>query len=323
MWSRSHPFSIVLCTCNGERYLDEQLASLRAQDGVAEIVAVDDASTDGTPEILGRRAAEDPRIRVFRNATRLGVTANFERAIGLARSPWVALSDQDDVWLPGKLGRMRARWDGVSGLVHHASRKFRGIRVPRLPTIAAGEGRKFHGRDWRRLLYRNTIVGHTTVLRADLARALAPFPAGLPHDWWLGLGAAILGRVQFVDENLVHYRIHGANAYHAAGSHYARIRAEHRLRLRLLQAVLRRPELTLGAADRRFVGDYLALLRDSGPGLFSGRLLAFYLRYASILFAGPGRPVAWPTRLRKSLTAALAAVGQAPVADARSSAAAS
>lgn len=46
--------SIVLCTFNGERFLDTQMKSLRAQEGVAEIVVVDDGLTDGTVSIVQR-----------------------------------------------------------------------------------------------------------------------------------------------------------------------------------------------------------------------------------------------------------------------------
>ncbi len=226
MWSQSNPFAIVVCTCNGERFVDEQLQSLREQDGVGEIVVSDDASTDGTLAILLRHAEEDSRILISRNPARLGVTANFQHAITLVRAPWVALSDQDDIWLPGKLARMRACWDGNSLLMHHASHKFRGLHAPRLASVRADERRKFRGTDWRRLLHRNSVVGHTVVIRADLARQLMPFPRTLPHDWWLGLGAGIRGSVQFLDEYLVHYRIHQSNAYHAAGSRGCRTSRE-------------------------------------------------------------------------------------------------
>ena len=92
MWTRPAPFTVVLCTFNGARFLDEQLQSLREQDGVAEIVASDDGSTDDTLAILARHAAEDARIRINQNRERLGVTGNFEQAIRLARSPWIALA---------------------------------------------------------------------------------------------------------------------------------------------------------------------------------------------------------------------------------------
>ena len=86
MWSQPNPFAIVLCTCNGERFIDRQLSSLREQEGVARIVISDDNSTDSTLAILSRHANEDPRILLHRNQRRLGVTANFQHAINLAKS---------------------------------------------------------------------------------------------------------------------------------------------------------------------------------------------------------------------------------------------
>jgi glycosyltransferase involved in cell wall biosynthesis len=308
MWSQSNPFAIVLCTYNGERYLDAQLRTLRAQEGVAEIVVSDDGSTDGTMAILHRHAAEDARMRISRNETRLGVTANFQKAIGLAHAPWIALSDQDDLWLPGKLARLRACWDGDSCLVHHASYKFRGSSAPKYPRHAAGERRKFSGRDWRRLLYRNTVVGHAAVFRADLARQLTPFPDGLPHDWWIGLGAAIHGEVQYVDEYLVLYRIHDRNAYHAAGSRLERLREEHWLRRSLLQALVDRWELP--ARERAFTEKYLALLCESSAGAFPWRLWWFYLCNASLFFGGAYFNRSEATYFRKSCVAALAVMFQ-------------
>ncbi|MEJ1973317.1 MAG: glycosyltransferase [Lacunisphaera sp.] len=312
MWTRPAPFTVVLCTFNGAKYLDEQLQSLREQDGVAEIVASDDGSTDDTLAILHRHAAEDARVRINRNSGRLGVTRNFEQAIQLARSPWIALADQDDVWLPGKLARIRARWDGGAGLVHHASRKFSGFHVPRQFAHWIGAGRKFSGSDWRRLLYRNTVVGHTTLFRADLAARLAPFPPEIPHDWWLGAGAALHGRVQFVNECLVHYRIHSTNAYHAAGSRVRRLQAEHTQRVALLQTLLRRHLLPPREAE--FAEQYLALLRGSSPGVFPWRLWHFYRWHAALFFGGPDYEPSFVTSQRKSWGAAVAAMLQAPVA---------
>jgi glycosyltransferase involved in cell wall biosynthesis len=310
MWTRPAPFSVVLCTFNGARFLDEQLQSLREQDGVAEIIASDDGSTDDTLAILRRHAAEDARIRIHQNRERLGVTRNFEQAIQLARSPWIALADQDDIWLPGKLARLRARWDGGACLVHHGSRKFRGFQVPRnFSHVMGGTGRKFSGSDWRRLLYRNTVVGHTTLFRADLAARLAPFPAEVPHDWWLGVGAALHGRVQFVDECLVHYRIHATNAYHAAGSRLRRLQTEHGQRRALLQALLRR---LLPPDEAGFAREYESLLRHSSPGVFPWRLWHFYRWHAPLFFGGPHYEPSYFTAQRKSCGAAIAAMLQAP-----------
>ncbi len=308
MWNQSDPFAIVLCTYNGERFLELQLQSLREQDGVAEIVVSDDGSTDGTLGLLQRHAAADPRIRLFRTPRNLGVTANFEHAIGLARAPWIALADQDDIWLPGKLARMRARWDGESCLLHHASRKFRGTGMPRHTGHRVIERRKFSGRDWRGLLHRNSIVGHTIVFRADLRAQLVPFPQALPHDWWLGVGAALHGSVQFVDECLVHYRMHRANTYRAAGSRLRRLRGEYEMRLTLLRAMLARKELP--ASGREFVRRHLALLQAAPAGGFPWRLWRFYLAHAPLFFSSERFTPSRFTCVRKSFAVALGAAWQ-------------
>ena len=301
--------SIVLCTFNGARFLDEQLRSLRCQEGVDEIVAVDDQSADDTMAVLNQHASEEARMRVHWNERRLGVVRNFEQAIRLARGDWIALSDQDDIWVPEKIARLRAAWDGVSCLMHHATRKFRGT-PPRVLPARAGESRKYHGDDARRLLYRNSIVGHTTLVRADVARRLLPFPEAVPHDWWIGAGAALQGPVHYVDEYLVHYRIHETNAYHRAGSRLHRLRAEHRLRLALLEGLDARPELAGGL--RPFVRDYRDLLRAAAPGRFSWSLERFYWRHAALFFGDGGASPPLVRRLRKTAAATLAAAAQRP-----------
>ena len=62
-----------------------------------EILAQDDRSTDATMAILAEHARQDGRIRFTQNTQRVGVTENFQRAILQAWSPWVALSEQDDI----------------------------------------------------------------------------------------------------------------------------------------------------------------------------------------------------------------------------------
>jgi len=62
--------SVVLATYNEAANIEKCLDSLRRQDTPGfeiEILAIDGTSTDGTCEYLERVAAEDPRVRVFRN----------------------------------------------------------------------------------------------------------------------------------------------------------------------------------------------------------------------------------------------------------------
>jgi glycosyltransferase involved in cell wall biosynthesis len=108
---------IGLPSYNGAAHVDEAIASLRAQTyGDFVIACADDASTDGTPDILERHAAEDPRIRVQRSATRRGMVGNWIAAYRFARelSPsmrYFAWAGDHDIWDPRWLELLVAELD--------------------------------------------------------------------------------------------------------------------------------------------------------------------------------------------------------------------
>ena len=96
--------SIVMATYNGEKYLLRQLDSILQQTYQhIELIVVDDASTDGTLSILEEYAALDDRIHVFPAEMNLGLVANFERGLRLAKVDFIALSDQDDIFRKDKI----------------------------------------------------------------------------------------------------------------------------------------------------------------------------------------------------------------------------
>lgn len=98
--------SVALCTCNGEKYIEEQLLSILQQDlSVDEIVVSDDLSTDATLDIVSSIASTTSiPIRILTNNTssHYGVCANFEKAINATTGDIIFFSDQDDVWKPYK-----------------------------------------------------------------------------------------------------------------------------------------------------------------------------------------------------------------------------
>ena len=89
--------SVVIPVHNAERYLAECLDSVLAQTLTEiEVIAVDDASNDTSPDVLARYAASDARVRVITQARNRGVSAACNAGIDAARGAFLAFVDADD-----------------------------------------------------------------------------------------------------------------------------------------------------------------------------------------------------------------------------------
>ncbi len=101
--SRAPLVSVVMPVCNAERYLVAAVESVLGQTfRDFELIAVDDASSDGSFALLESFAARDPRVRPFRNETNLQIAKTRNRAFHLAHpeSRYFAIMDSDDVCMP-------------------------------------------------------------------------------------------------------------------------------------------------------------------------------------------------------------------------------
>jgi len=106
--------AILMATYNGERWLPEQLDSIRNQQQVDVRIAVsDDKSTDGTLKVLEEYSAWLPLTILPEQNRRFGsANRSFLRLIrdaDIGEAAYVALADQDDIWHSDKLARAIAR----------------------------------------------------------------------------------------------------------------------------------------------------------------------------------------------------------------------
>jgi glycosyltransferase involved in cell wall biosynthesis len=217
--------SVVLCTHDGAAYVAEQVRSI-LRENPYELVLGDDASRDDTVAIVERLVAEHraagggTRLVVRRHDPALGVTGNFADGLAYAHGELIALSDQDDIWMPGKLAAIAAAFDADPGLllVHTDARLVDAAGEPTGPTLlqaleaTAGERAGLeHGDAFATLLRRNLVTGATVVLRRRLVDAAVPFPGSWVHDEWLAVIAAASGSLRLLPEPLIDYRQHGAN----------------------------------------------------------------------------------------------------------------
>lgn len=207
--------SVLLTTRNGADLLPETLASVLAQqfDGF-QLIVVDDASTDATPALLA--ACTDPRLRVLRSETRLGVAGARNFGFAACRGAYIAAQDHDDLSRPGRLAAEAAYLDSHPDCVLVGSE------------VLIEEGGKLRPTDHRpgaspgllrwMLHIDNPFTWSSVMFRADAVRRLGRFmdPAFEPaDDFHFYHRLLAVGDLARLDEALAVYRWHAANASHA------------------------------------------------------------------------------------------------------------
>jgi glycosyltransferase involved in cell wall biosynthesis len=212
--------SVALCTYNGERYLPAQLASIVAQTRLPdEIVVCDDHSTDASPAILQRFAAESPiPLKLFMNDRNVGSNKNFEEAIRRCDGDLIALCDQDDLWSPVKLERCEQAFAANPrlGLVFSDGEVIDDSNAPLGKSLWSNfhfteETRQSIRRgDYLPLVRYRFVTGATVMFRAHLRDYCFPIAGEWVHDGWMAAIIACLAAIDFIEEPLISYRRHAA-----------------------------------------------------------------------------------------------------------------
>jgi glycosyltransferase involved in cell wall biosynthesis len=211
--------SVALCTYNGERFLPEQLASIREQSRLPdELVISDDASSDRSREIAQEFAKRAPfPVRVQANAANVGSTLNFAQAIAACTGEVIALADQDDIWFPHKLAILESTLaaNPEAGFVFSDAEMvdewlnplghslWDVIRFSPTEQKHFQEGNAFAG-----LLRRYRVTGATLVFRARFRELVLPIPPQWIHDAWIALMISSVASCALVQAPLIRYRQH-------------------------------------------------------------------------------------------------------------------
>ena len=101
--------TVLMTVYNAGRFLDAAIRSIVTQTFRDwEFIIVDDASTDGSAEVIASWVERDPRIRFFPNPVNKGQTPCLNQGLREARGAWIARQDADDLSLPDRLSRQMA-----------------------------------------------------------------------------------------------------------------------------------------------------------------------------------------------------------------------
>lgn len=196
--------SICVATYNGEQYIEQQLRSILEQIAADdEVIVSDDGSTDDTLKIVD--SIEDKRIRV-RHSDAHYFKDNFIEAMREAKGEILFLSDQDDVWLPGKYERCIEELKTADLVCTNSMMTDSELKVVEPDFFSI-----YHsGPGVFKNSMNNTYYGSCMAFHRLLLDKALPMPPTreIGHDIWLGLVAEMTGKVRFIDTPYLLYRRH-------------------------------------------------------------------------------------------------------------------
>lgn len=204
--------SVCMAAYNGAQHIHEQLESILAQlTEHDEVIIVDDGSTDGTRKWL--TDMHDPRVKVHLNESNLGYVRNFEKALGLSTGEIVMLSDQDDLWLPGRVDALVRELESAEAVASNFS-YFEGtprkLEQLRLKQGTGGHRIRNLVRLWIGII---PYYGCAMAFRRTFIQSSLPFPPFLyeTHDQWLAMLANVRGTMAHLELETLSRRLHANN----------------------------------------------------------------------------------------------------------------
>lgn len=209
----------VVMTCHNEgRYIAQAVRSVLGQtafDKIAEIIIVDDGSTDGSAGILDAMATAEPQLKVLHIANS-GLPAARNFGIARASGEFIALLDGDDYWVPEKLERQMPAFAAGArvGLVYSDFMDFTKDDASDAQLITV---RAYHADSERTLaeyfVHDAPILPSSAIIRRAVFEDVGLFDVNLRlgEDTEMFLRIAERWRFQHVPGGLTYKRRHGAN----------------------------------------------------------------------------------------------------------------
>lgn len=206
--------AILMSTYNGEKYLEEQINSILSQEGNFELdlFVRDDGSTDATRNILDKYQTKK-QLKWYWEEN-LGPGKSFIDLLYKTRGyDYYAFSDQDDVWMPGKIARaINVLQKFESEALYFCNAEY--VDQDLYP-LGGNTYKKFVPTDLYSAIINPGYLGCTMVFNAQLASVIQKheFPHKLYiHDAFIArVCVAVGGKIEYDPEVYIKYRQHGNN----------------------------------------------------------------------------------------------------------------
>ena len=287
--------SVVMTTYNGEKYIIQQLDSIRSQSLMPdEVIISDDGSSDKTVEIVNHYIAKNVLINwhVFVNKPNIGWKANFYKAIGYSTGDIVFFSDQDDIWNTDKIEIMSSLMEKHQMGALYATK-----------TIIDSEGHLMEERQEKKCFsgkikkieltpsfYEVKTLGCCMCISrrvANLYQRLSFFEDD--HDSQCGRIAVFCDTLWYLDKPVIQYRIHNNNTSGISGvASFGQ--STKSIRIKEIQTIINwidraNSELNLNSAKNNLLKNCKSFLVKR-LGFFSGSTTFFYLLFHLKYYTG-------------------------------------
>jgi glycosyltransferase involved in cell wall biosynthesis len=168
--------SVVMACYNHERYVAQAIESVLNQSfSDLELVVVDDASSDDSPNIIMNYALQDNRVKPFFHQKNMGIARTINDCLKESRGRYLGFIGSDDAWLPHKLTSqlelIKGNEDKIlwsNGQVINSEGALTGQGVFDLTGGAA----KTSGNLFQELLMEDFILGQSVLLKTEFAREI-------------------------------------------------------------------------------------------------------------------------------------------------------
>lgn len=261
-------YSVAMATYNGEKYIEEQLDSIRQQTvEVDEVIICDDRSTDNTAGIISsyiEKYGLGKKWQLFINAENKGYAGNFIGAVRETHGEFVFFADQDDVWVENRIEKMGEALDDDQNILLLGSEFTPFSVTDDAPSVPAWELKKFKGDgSVEKLTFdaANIFIGAqgcTMGMRKSFLRKIDTYwYPGWAHDEYVWKLALCLDGLYFLHMPTLNRRLHSNNVT---------LHKEHEnsKRVKYLEELLNSHQVTLRfAIDNDLSKDRIKLLKKN------------------------------------------------------------
>lgn len=236
--------SVCLASYNGEKYIREQIESILSElSQNDEIIICDDASSDTSFSII--QSISDPRITPIRNTKNIGHVKTFEKAMSLAKGDLIFLSDQDDIWVDGRVSLMVRKIINtgaslVSSNFDVIDKDGTLMQQYLVGELKSKDSSKHFMNIIKIIMGKASYFGCAMAFRRNMINLILPIPSFVEcHDLWIALTGNLICSNVHLEEITLKRRLHDNNVTNPNRKLFEKIRGKIIIVISIMYIVLR------------------------------------------------------------------------------------